>query len=60
MGLTESIGDGPIALDSSIFIYFIEQHPRYAPVLRPLFERISGGKLPAVTSCQRSPNFPPG
>lgn len=45
-----SIGEGPVALDSAIFIYFIEAHPRYAPLLKPLFMQIDGGSLPAVTS----------
>jgi predicted nucleic acid-binding protein len=48
--LITAIGDGPVALDSAIFIYFIEQHPRYLTLLRPLFMRIDGGNLPAVTS----------
>jgi predicted nucleic acid-binding protein len=48
--LTAAIGDGPVALDTAIFIYFIEQHPRYAAVLRPLFLQIDGGSIPAMTS----------
>lgn len=50
MELTEAIGDGPVALDSVIFIYFIEQHPRYAALLRPLFTLIDAGTVGAVTS----------
>ncbi len=50
MELTTAIGDGPVALDSAIFIYFIEQHPRYLTLLRPLFMRIDGGNVHAVTS----------
>jgi predicted nucleic acid-binding protein len=50
MELITAIGDGPVALDSAIFIYFIEQHPRYLALLRPLFTHIDGGNLPAVTS----------
>ena len=37
MELIAAIGDGPVALDSAIFIYFLEQHPRYLALLRPLF-----------------------
>jgi predicted nucleic acid-binding protein len=48
--LIASIGQGPVALDSAIFIYLIEQHARYAPLLRPLFEHIDRGDIPAVTS----------
>src|ERR1043165_8208861 len=45
-----SVGRGPVALDSAIFIYFIEQHPRYVSLLRPLFEAIDRNDLPAFTS----------
>ncbi len=50
MGLMESVGEGPVALDSSVFVYWIEEHPRFAPVVRPLFEAVSSGRLPAVSS----------
>ena len=50
MELITAIGNGPVALDSAIFIYFIEQHPRYLTLLRPLFMRIDGGNVRAVTS----------
>jgi predicted nucleic acid-binding protein len=48
--LTAAIGDGPVALDTAIFIYLIEEHPRYAAVLRPLFLQIDAGSIPATTS----------
>jgi predicted nucleic acid-binding protein len=50
MELIEAIGDGPVALDSVVFIYFIEKNPRFAPLLRSLFTRIDSGRLTAVTS----------
>ena len=50
MGLIEDLGKGPIGLDSAIFIYFIEEHPRYLPVVEPVFEAIDQDRLPAVTS----------
>src|SRR4051794_40684238 len=50
MDLIAAIGDGPVALDSAIFIYFIEQHTRYLPILRPLFNHIDRGEISAVTS----------
>ena len=49
MGLLSDLGDGPVALDSSIFIYFIEEHP-LLPLVEPLFETIDAGGLEAVTS----------
>lgn len=50
MGLLSDLGEGPVALDSSIFIYFIEEHPRYLPVAEPVFAAVADGKLAAVTS----------
>ena len=50
MGLLTDIGHGPVALDASIFIYFIEEHPRFMPVVEPVFSSIAEGSLAAVTS----------
>lgn len=50
MGLLKDLGDGPVALDTSIFIYFFEEHPLYLPLVEPLFEAIDAGELEAVTS----------
>ncbi len=50
MGLLSDLGDGPIALDSSIFIYFIEEHPKYLSLVEPIFEAVDTGVLEAVTS----------
>jgi predicted nucleic acid-binding protein len=50
MGLMDQIGPGPIALDTSIFIYFIEEHPDYLSHLAPVFSAVASGKLKIVTS----------
>lgn len=55
MGTVSLLGALPagavIGLDSVAFIYFIEEHPLYAPLLSPLFEqRIERGENRAVTS----------
>jgi predicted nucleic acid-binding protein len=50
LGLLRDLGEGPVALDTSIFIYFIEEHPLYLPLVEPLFETIAAGELEAVTS----------
>lgn len=44
MGLIDDIGPGPVALDAVAFIYFIEEHPTYLPLLRPLFEEADRGR----------------
>lgn len=39
-----------IGLDTSPFIYFIERHPVYVEILRPLFRRIDGGHAQGFAS----------
>lgn len=50
MGLIRDIGRGPVALDTVAFIYFIEEHPRFLPILEPVFAAVDEGALAAVTS----------
>lgn len=50
MGLIEALGSGPVAIDSCILIYFIERHPAYAPLLRPLFRAAAAEKRQLFTS----------
>ena len=50
MGLLSDLGQGPVALDSSIFIYFIEEHPLFLPVVEPVFASIAARDVAAVTS----------
>jgi predicted nucleic acid-binding protein len=50
MGLMADLGSGPIALDTSIFIYLIEEHPDYLPLLTPVFSAVASGKLEIATS----------
>ncbi len=50
MGLIQEISDGPLALDTVCFIYFIEEHRRFLPLLDPVFAAIDAGRLQAVTS----------
>jgi len=50
VGLLNDLGRGPVALDSSIFIYFIEEHPRFLPVVKPVFSSVAAREVAAVTS----------
>ncbi|MEM9173694.1 MAG: PIN domain-containing protein [Myxococcota bacterium] len=50
MGLIDSLGEGPIALDTAIFIYWIEENPTYLAKVEPLFRAIVSGEIEAVTS----------
>lgn len=50
MGLIDDVGTGPVAIDTAAFIYFMEAHPRYLPILEPLFQAADAGRLELVTS----------
>ena len=50
MGLIDDLKPGPVALDTQIFIYFIEEEDRFLPLVKPLFEAIDRGDLVGVTS----------
>ena len=50
MGLRQRLGSGRVALDTAIFIYFVEQHPQFASLVRPLFLAADQGSLELVTS----------
>jgi predicted nucleic acid-binding protein len=40
----------PCRADTAIFIYFIEEHPRFLPLVEPLFREVSAGRKELVTS----------
>lgn len=50
MELMADLGRGPVAADTAIFIYFIEEHPRFLPSLEPLFREIDSGRRELITS----------
>ena len=50
MGLTEAMGAGPIAVDTALFIYLIEEHPRFLAPVRALFAQADAGELAIVRS----------
>ncbi|HYG64472.1 MAG TPA: PIN domain-containing protein [Thermoanaerobaculia bacterium] len=50
MGLLKEIGGGPVGLDTSIFIYLIEENPRYLPLIEPAFLALDDGDLRGATS----------
>lgn len=50
MGLTADLGAGPVALDTVVFIYYMEEHAIYFPVVAPIFADIDRGRRAAVTS----------
>jgi predicted nucleic acid-binding protein len=44
------LGVGPVGVDAAVFIYFIEEHPRFLPAILPLFREADQGKRELVTS----------
>jgi predicted nucleic acid-binding protein len=50
VGLIADLGSGPVAVDTAIFIYFIEEEPRFLRLVLPLFEGADAGKRELVTS----------
>jgi predicted nucleic acid-binding protein len=50
VGLIADLDQGAVAIDTSVLIYFIEEHPRFLPLLLPLFEEVDQGKRELVTS----------
>jgi predicted nucleic acid-binding protein len=50
VGLTEDLGPGPTALDTAIFIYYIEENPGFLPLVAPIFEAVAAGRREVATS----------
>lgn len=50
MGVIDELRPGPVALDTTIFIYFIEREPRFLELVRPIFTALDAGALQGITS----------
>jgi predicted nucleic acid-binding protein len=50
VGLIADVGVGPVAVDTALFIYFIEEHEAYLPLVEALFTEVAHYRLAAVTS----------
>jgi predicted nucleic acid-binding protein len=50
VGLLKDAGAGPVALDTAVFIFYIEEHPTHLPVVARLFEAVAEGRLRATAS----------
>jgi predicted nucleic acid-binding protein len=50
MGLIEDLVPGPVALDTAVFIYFMEENKLFLPIVKPIFEAIDRGQLADATS----------
>lgn len=50
MGLIADLGQGPVAVDTAIFVYLIEEEPRFLPHVLSLFAEADEGRRELVTS----------
>lgn len=50
MGLIAEIGEGPAALDTTAFIYWIEENPTYLDAVAPVFRAADVGDIEIVSS----------
>ncbi len=50
MGFIADLRGANVALDTSVFIYFIEEDPTFLPVITPLFRQADDGKRSLTTS----------
>jgi predicted nucleic acid-binding protein len=50
MDVIERIARRLVFIDTAPFIYLIERHPRYHPIIRPVFESLSVGSFVGATS----------
>jgi predicted nucleic acid-binding protein len=50
VGLREDVGAGPTALDTALFIYYIEENEVFLPLVAPIFEEVAAGRREVVTS----------
>jgi predicted nucleic acid-binding protein len=50
VGLIDDLGSGAVALDTAVFIYLIQEEPRFLPHVLPLFAEADQGKRVLVTS----------
>ena len=48
--LLDALKPGPVGIDTTIFIYFIEEHPGYFSVVEALFQALEKGFVQGVTS----------
>jgi predicted nucleic acid-binding protein len=44
------VGRGAVGLDTVVFIYFIEEHPKFLPLIEPLFKQADEGRRELITS----------
>jgi predicted nucleic acid-binding protein len=50
LGLVDELRETRVCIDTAPVIYFIEKHPKYLNVVKPVFTEIEAGNIDAITS----------
>jgi predicted nucleic acid-binding protein len=50
VGLIEALGSGPVALDTALFMYWIEEAQPYLDLISPIFKAVNDGAVEIVSS----------
>jgi predicted nucleic acid-binding protein len=50
LALIDDVGEGPVGVDTAVFIYLIEENEIYLPIITPLFEAADSGRVEIVVS----------
>ncbi len=48
--MIKDLGSGSVAVDTAVFIYFLEEHQKFLPVILPLFREADEGRRTLNTS----------
>jgi predicted nucleic acid-binding protein len=46
----DDVGQGPVGIDTAVFVYYIEAHPKFSGLLNNLFEALDQNRCQGVTS----------
>jgi hypothetical protein len=46
----DDVGQGPVGIDTGLFIYYIEEHPKFFGPVSELFEALDQSRCQGVTS----------
>jgi predicted nucleic acid-binding protein len=50
LGLAEKLFNKKVCIDTAPFIYYMEQHPHYEAIVKPIFVHIAKGNIEAITT----------
>ena len=50
MGLAEKLLNKKMCVGTAPFIYYMERHPHYGAIVKPIFENIEKGKIEAIAT----------